>query len=660
MEACDIKEFLTEDELKFSHKFSLEAPYHLTVISHKLTDTLGYSAEEIHSKFQNQYIFMVHPEDRDRYSQYIQDLSAREQTLALRYRMIKKNGETIYINDITFSHKKKDGKMYGFAVIVDITESIQFHSIYSMMNLSSSIVPFGYVQCTCEKYPKVLYINDRMLDFLNISEQSRDWQDFLRNNIFFMLPFDERDYFRKMLDEALNAAEPIKITHKVIKSSGEAVTIIGWLGTILNQSAEKEYSIIYTDVAAIPHKDRQALSDNHYFKALESAYNVIYELNLDRDTAECIYGKDTSDLGKLYDIRMTVQSAKNFWLNNYIVEEDREHMLQFFDAILTPGVVENSAVPMQTEFRIIWDDNTMYSFICVAISLSQSSVLFCCRDTARVQYSSLQAREVRALKKLHQYMEQEFANDRHADYSMIVEKRLNHIHFVYASDSFIQFLELRRDQYLHAIEEGLSYTDFLQIAASRGITDFEKVFQGEKIKFTPSGSSDEYLISCSRHFHDYYEMVAVKNTMQAVAGIPANGVFARTFGYFDLFVNGEPVVFSSPKEKELMALLIDRNGGTLTSSEASDCLWPDTFPDERIRARYRKLAMGLKRTLEQYDIEGLLINRNGVRSIDTSALTCDYYELLNGNSQYIQSFHNSYMSDYSWNDRTLATLWDYS
>jgi two-component SAPR family response regulator len=109
-----------------------------------------------------------------------------------------------------------------------------------------------------------------------------------------------------------------------------------------------------------------------------------------------------------------------------------------------------------------------------------------------------------------------------------------------------------------------------------------------------------------------------------------------------------------------MALLIDRNGGTLSPNEAISYLWEDEVADERTSARYRKLAMGLKRTLRKYGIENILINHNGIRSIDTSAIRCDYYELLAGNAKYRQAFHNAYMTDYSWGEETLASLWNYS
>jgi two-component SAPR family response regulator len=137
-------------------------------------------------------------------------------------------------------------------------------------------------------------------------------------------------------------------------------------------------------------------------------------------------------------------------------------------------------------------------------------------------------------------------------------------------------------------------------------------------------------------------------------------IFARTFGHFDLFVNDMPVTFSSAREKELMALLIDRNGGTLSASEAINYLWDGEPVTDKLSNRYRKLAMGLKNTLVNYGIEHILINHHGIRSINVSAITCDYYELLAGNPQYKQMFHNTYMTDYSWAEETLASLWQYS
>ncbi len=50
---------------------------------------------------------------------------------------------------------------------------------------------------------------------------------------------------------------------------------------------------------------------------------------------------------------------------------------------------------------------------------------------------------------------------------------------------------------------------------------------------------------------------------------------ARTFGYFDLFVDERPVMFKSAKAKELLAVLVDRQGGTVTTDQIIGTLWED-------------------------------------------------------------------------------------
>jgi hypothetical protein len=212
---------------------------------------------------------------------------------------------------------------------------------------------------------------------------------------------------------------------------------------------------------------------------------------------------------------------------------------------------------------------------------------------------------------------------------------------------------------LHYVVDGFQVEDVQDKAAQIGLEDLKGLMAGKSLEYV-SKNQEHFQLSCQKQTEFVWKLVASKDIPQSGAGVPNEGIFARTFGFFDLFVNRSPVIFSNHKEKELMALLIDRNGGTLTPTDAIGYLWENETLDERLKARFRKLAMGLKKTLQNYGIEHILINNNGVRSIDTSALTCDYYELLAGNAQYVRAFHNSYMSEYSWSERTLATLWDFS
>lgn len=133
-------------------------------------------------------------------------------------------------------------------------------------------------------------------------------------------------------------------------------------------------------------------------------------------------------------------------------------------------------------------------------------------------------------------------------------------------------------------------------------------------------------------------------------------IFARTFGYFDFFINGRPLHFTNQKEKELLAILIDRNGGTVTAEEAISLLWEDEPFGEKQLSRYRKLASRLKYTLAEAGCEDIIVTIHGVRHIDVSKIECDYFEALNENSAFIKLYQGTYMLNYSWAEETTAVL----
>lgn len=131
----------------------------------------------------------------------------------------------------------------------------------------------------------------------------------------------------------------------------------------------------------------------------------------------------------------------------------------------------------------------------------------------------------------------------------------------------------------------------------------------------------------------------------------------RTFNYFDVFVGDKPVVFHSTKSKELLALLVDRQGGFVTSAEAIACLWENNDADKTTLARYRKCAMRLKNTLEEYGIGDIVeVAKGGARRIVPEKVDCDLYRYLSGSTAFENLFAGSYLNNYSWGETTLAML----
>lgn len=134
-------------------------------------------------------------------------------------------------------------------------------------------------------------------------------------------------------------------------------------------------------------------------------------------------------------------------------------------------------------------------------------------------------------------------------------------------------------------------------------------------------------------------------------------VRVQTFGYLNIMIDGEPVVFEHEKAKELLALLIDRQGKFVSSGEIISCLWEDEPVGENTQSRCRKAAYHLRRILAAYGLHDLLESTpKGYRRVRTEMIDCDLYHYLSGEEAYIKRFRGAYMSDYSWAEQTLTML----
>lgn len=137
---------------------------------------------------------------------------------------------------------------------------------------------------------------------------------------------------------------------------------------------------------------------------------------------------------------------------------------------------------------------------------------------------------------------------------------------------------------------------------------------------------------------------------------PEKRIFIRTFGYFDVFINGQSVLFKFSKAKELLALLVDRRGGYVTSAEAIGCLWENEEANKLTLSRYRKVAMQLKQILEENDILDIIEIHRGTRRVNTSRFDCDLYNYLAGKTDFENQYRGAYMSHYKWGKLTTRAL----
>lgn len=129
---------------------------------------------------------------------------------------------------------------------------------------------------------------------------------------------------------------------------------------------------------------------------------------------------------------------------------------------------------------------------------------------------------------------------------------------------------------------------------------------------------------------------------------PIPHVMIRTFGGFDVFVDGKMVTFSQAKCKEFLAYLVDRQGNSVTRKEAFSILWEDARYDRSMQKQMDNIIRSMRKTLDEYGIGDIFELQRGTMRIRPELFTCDAYQFFRGDADAVNAYRGEYMSAYSW------------
>ena len=128
---------------------------------------------------------------------------------------------------------------------------------------------------------------------------------------------------------------------------------------------------------------------------------------------------------------------------------------------------------------------------------------------------------------------------------------------------------------------------------------------------------------------------------------------AKCFGNFEVYINGEKLVFKRSKTKELFAFLVDRNGAGVTVAEIGVALW-EKDEEKKSQNYIHQLFRDLRQTLEAAGMNDIFQRNNYFYSINPEKIDCDYYTYLKTGKPV---FRGEYMTQYSWAEETCGLLW---
>lgn len=130
----------------------------------------------------------------------------------------------------------------------------------------------------------------------------------------------------------------------------------------------------------------------------------------------------------------------------------------------------------------------------------------------------------------------------------------------------------------------------------------------------------------------------------------------KTFGNFDVYVDGRPVSFKLAKSKEILAYLVDKQGFGVSRAELCADMWEDQLYDRRMQKHLDVYIRSLRDTLREYGAQAIMEMERGVLRVDPKAFDCDAYRFHSGDIAAINAYRGEYMSAYSWASMTEGIL----
>lgn len=544
------------------HQYVLDVPAHLNFVSQSFCELLGLTEEDLLSDERDCYFSRVAAGDRRLYADFLHKLSEKEQTLTLQYHILAGDGRIHTVSDTMVSERTKQGVLIGSSVLTDITTLKTEDSIVSLDQKASSgymnDASYGILRYTCEKHPKVTYMNNYMLDVLRFPKSKNGEGDDLelyKENIYLMIPMEERRRFSRFLNRVYHSDKPMVGEMTVLCCDGAKIRLFGWISRCACSKGAEEFQCVCIE-SSERYFEKRSKEINRYLTVLSGVCHMVSIYDYSNETVQYFYGETSGILGQPQNIPMQMETATEKWICESVVEEDRERVRDYFQRYFRERRASEEIEPLPINYRAFDPDGAVKVYTGIFLKIDTFVDLFCSRCMPEASVLDM----------------------------------------------------LRRD------------TDFLK--------------------------------SLVLNFPDGIAAKAAERPRTR----SGKKVYIRTFGYFDVFVDGVPIAFRSQKAKELFALLVDRKGGYVSSEEAIGFLWEDEPLSSVVFARYRKIALRLKNILEEYDILDIIEVSDGKRRLVVEKTGCDYYDYLSGKEEYATLFKGSYLMNYSWGERTLGEL----
>ena len=530
---------------------------------------------------------------------------------------------------------------------------------------------------------EITYINKTMLQILGTKTEQDSWFRAIKTNPFFFLDEDDIPLFKACCQQASVSESPSYFKHHLYDRKLHRVKAHSWIRKISNSN---EFLMVLILDREITKETRSSI-----LQVVSHLYDDVFEI--DKNTATVTIIRNLNIIGFAGEDSIGLWDFKSFLLAKLVCPEDHVDYISFLNILDA-----NEASPNTTfEFRTKDNAGATRWLQATYLYFQHKELLLCFSDITSIKGAAGMEQRLKTdatTRIMNRETFEHLCSDYHekksfeSTYNVLLLIEIDHFD-TYSLDT--QDFLLKETGRL--LKSGL---DQAAVCARFGDKKFIVCFHDLKDKKTAKKKIDrlykhlhsqskceplptfsigyaQCLHDPAKHYRCAYEFAnaalldAVKSDDNAIRDYdllssyghstrPPHDVRIQTFGYFEIFVDGIPVLFRSQKAKEFLAVLVDRRGGYVSSGDVINCLWEDEPVTQKTNARYRKVAMLLKNTLAEYGVDYIVETAGRQRRIISDAVDCDLYHFLEGKESYINHYDGTYMLNYSWSEWTASYL----
>jgi hypothetical protein len=461
--------------------------------------------------------------------------------------------------------------------------------------------------------------------------------------------------FAEFLREMREGDGKHRAEYRIVRKDGNVILVRE--EAVVEQ--DKAYSVM-VDVTG-QYQEKTDRETKKYIKALSEVYDKIFEYSLETNMVRCLYSNNSPVFKYFEYVPMKSEDATRRWIAETVEEKDAAKVQNFFDDFRNERLLMDDGKPPVISYMAKSSDGKMRLYNGIFLKMDSSVSLYCCRRATEETADEALRLENTKLKENMKMFVGKFTDGAVA-FKVTAD---GYVMPMYYSDNVCEFFGYSHDEWEQIMQKGMSIEEFVAYCDT-DYEEFEKLLQDGEGEFfyrdIHTGEVRHVRAICSQKELDgasprYIMLYSIDTARIATeSGDKDCDVMIRTFGYFDVFVGGKPIAFKNKKSKELFALLVDRRGGFVTSDEAIGFLWEDETVNPVTLARYRKVALRLKNTLENYGIADTVEAVDGKRRIVSEKVHCDLYDYLTGRDEFANLFKGSYLTNYSWGENTLGEL----